>query len=220
MTGHVSPRRTVVRLRNAVVAVVAVLATGCSLTATGDPSTAAVVEDREIPVTAIRDNLERIAGSPAFEQQARGDPEPLRREAQTQLVTAFVRSAALEEIAERNDIMIPDDAVDQVRQELVDQLGSEEELDRRLAEQGIGDDLFDMQLRDQRLQEAVQAELGPGADLGTFVRDELSDVDIQVNPRFGQWDTQSLAVQPYDPLAPEGDTTAATGQAPSPDDAP
>jgi hypothetical protein len=185
-----------------VVVVVALATTACTLTNTGDPSMAATVGDRSIPAAQIDENLAAIRDSEQFRQQAQGDLSGnFALDAQTQLVTGAIRSEILRVVAEREGIEVADAEVADARDGLVEQLGGEEEYRSRLAQQGVSEDFVIEQLRDQEIQTALQEQLGADADLGAFVRDEIADVPIEVNPRYGEWDPETLAVTPLQPLA-------------------
>lgn len=189
-------------VRRVVVVVVALATAACALTNTGDPSVAATVGDRSIPAAQIDENLAAIRDSEQFRQQAQGDLSGnFALDAQTQLVTGAIRSEILRVVAEREGIEVADAEVADARDELVEQLGGEEEYRSRLAQQGVSEDFVFEQLRDQELQTALQEQLGADADLGAFVRDEIADVPIEVNPRYGEWDPETLAVTPLQPLA-------------------
>jgi hypothetical protein len=196
------------------VVTVALLTAACSLTGTGDPATAATVGDRSIPAAEIDENLAAIRDSAAFQQQAQGDTSgQFVLDAQTQIVTTFIRSEILGIVAEQQDINVSDEEVAQARDELVGQLGGPEAFRDRLAEQGLSEDFVLQQLRDQRTQQLLQDRIGASEDLATFIRDEIADVPIDVNPRYGQWNSTSLAVAPYDPLA-ASDAQQAASEAP------
>lgn len=194
---------------------VALLTAACALTGTGDPSTAATVGDRSIPAAEIDENLASIRESAAFRQQAQGDASgQFVLDAQTQIVTTFIRSEILDILAEEQDIEVSDEEVAQARDDLVDQLGGPEAFQDRIAEQGLSEAFVLQQLRDQQTQAQLQDSIGASEDLATFIRDEVADIQIQVNPRYGQWDETSLAVGPYDPLRGAGGTEAAANEGP------
>lgn len=196
--------------------VVVLTASACALTTAGDPTTAAVVGDRSITTADIDENLASIRNSESFQQQAQGDTSgAFVLDAQTQLTTAFVRSEILALVAEREGVVVSDDDVAQARDALVEQLGGPEAFRTRLAEQGLSEPFLLQQLRDQQTQEALQAQIGEGAELAEFIRTQLTDVDIEVNPRYGQWDPESLSVTTFDPLAPPGGATPTDGASPS-----
>jgi hypothetical protein len=197
------------------VVTVALLTAACSLTGTGDPATAATVGDRTIPAAEIDDSLASIRNSTAFQQQAQGDASgQFVLDAQTQIVTTSIRSEILALVAERQDITVSDEEVARARDELVDQLGGPEAFAARIAEQGLSEDFVLQQLRDQQTQALLQDSIGGSEDLATFISDEISDVPIDVNPRYGQWDDTSLSVAPYDPLPGTGAAQAAASEAP------
>lgn len=188
--------------RRIAVVLLAVMTTACGLTNTGDPSTAAVVDGRRIAAADVDEVVDGVRASQAF-RQAQGDLDQLTLQTQTQLVNAFVLSAVLEQVARRNGVTVSDEQVAQVRDQIAEQAGGEEALDQALADQGVPSSLIDQQARDTALQNALSEQLPEGTDLATFVRGELDDVDIEVNPRYGAWDTSALAVEPVDPLAPQ-----------------
>lgn len=197
------------------VVTVAVLAAACSLTGTGDPGTAATVGDRSIPAAEIDESLASIRDSAAFQQQAQGDASgQFVLDAQNQIVTSFIRSEILDIVAERQDITVSDEEVAQARDELVDQLGGPEAFEDRIAEQGLSEEFVLQQLRDQQTQALLQDSIGASEDLAAFVRDEVADVAIEVNPRYGQWNEASLSVAPYDPLPGAGGAEAAASEGP------
>ena len=49
---------------------------------------------------------------------------------------------------------------------------------------------------------------------GTYAGINLAtaDLDIRINPRYGEWNPETLEVQPVDPLAPAGEQAAAQEQ--------
>ena len=201
--------------RRLVLVAVALLTAACSLTGTGDPATAATVGDRSIPAAEIDENLASIRDSAAFRQQAQGDASGrFVIDAQTQIVTTFIRSEILDLLAEERDITVSEEEVAQARDELAGQLGGPEAFRERIAEQGLSEAFVLQQLRDQQTQALLQDDIGASEDLATFVRDEMSDVEIEVNPRYGQWDDASLSVAPYDPLRGGGGAEAAANEGP------
>lgn len=189
-------------LRRLAVVSCAMLTAACALTNTGDPNTAAVVGDERIPVAEIERSVESITDTDAFQQQAQGNPEQLRSQLQTQLTTAAVLSAVLEEVAENNDIEVTDEQVQQAREEFEAQPGGPEQLEQA-RQQGITEEQITRQFRDLELQAALQEQVPEGTDLAAFIRGELDDVTVDVNPRFGRFDPTTFQVQPVDPLAPE-----------------
>lgn len=204
-------------VRRLAVVAVALMTAACALTNTGDPSVAATVGDRNIPAARIDQNLAAIRDSEQFQQQAQGDLSgSFALDAQTQLVTAAVRSEILRVVAEGEGVEVTDADVADARDQLVEQLGGEEEFQNRLAEQGVSEDFVLRQLRDREIQTALQEELGADEDLGAFVQDEIADVPIEVNPRYGEWDPATLAVTPLQPVAQgapqEGANAAPEGQ--------
>lgn len=200
---------------------VALATAACSLTNTGSPSTAAIVGDETVPVAQIDEQFEVVAASAGFEQQAQQDRTgQIAAQTQSQLVTSAVRSAILLVLAERNGVQVTDEQVDAAADEIVVQVGGQEEFERRLAEQGVPEALFRQQVRDQEIQTALQEQVGVDDDFAQFVRDGISDVPIEINPRFGTWNSQGLEVVPADPLAPAGAQPPGAGDGGRPAEAP
>lgn len=202
--------------RRLAIVLIGLMATACALTNTQHPSTAAIIGDRRVPTSDVERNVDSITQSDPFQQQAQADASgELLQQVQSQVVTALVRSQILAEVAERNGVTVTDADVQAAADDIVEQVGGQQEFERRLAEQGVPQGLFLQQVRDQQLQTALQQQIGADADLTTFVQEALSGVPIDVNPRYGTWDTASLEVTDADPLAPEraGPSEAASGPA-------
>lgn len=181
---------------------------GCALIATGDPSTVATVGDRSVPVERVESTVDGIYGSQAYLQSGQPPGDPAVRE---QVVTQFVVSAIVAEIAERNDVDVSSQELAELREGFVEQAGGQEAFDQTLEQQGLSEDFVRQQIRDTALQSALVEQLPEGVDLITFVREELTDLPVEVNPRFGQWDDETLSVGPYRPFAdapPAGALTA------------
>jgi parvulin-like peptidyl-prolyl isomerase len=198
------------------VVLVALMAAGCSLTGTGDPSTAATVGDRAIPASDVDEMLASIQNSSAFQQQAQGDTSgQFVLDAQTQLVTQFVRSEILAVLADEQGLDVSDEEVAAARADLAEQAGGEEALQSAIAEQGFTEDFLVQQLRDQQIQALLQDEIGVSTNLAEYIQAEIADVPIEVNPRYGQWDPEALAVAPFDPLAIAGGEEPAGSETPT-----
>jgi SurA-like protein len=191
--------------RRLAIVLIGLLTSACALTGTHNPNTAAVVDDREVSTSDVQSNVDTIAETSLFRAQAQADASgQLLQQVQTQVVTALVRSQILAEVAERNDVAVSDADVRAAADEIIEELGGREEFERRLSEQGIPERLFLQQVRDRELQTALQEQIGTDSDLTRFVQDELANVTIAVNPRYGTWDADRLQVTAADPLAPEG----------------
>jgi len=201
-------------VRRSALLLIALACAACSLTNTGDPNAAALVGDERVPTATIDEQFETISSSDAFQQQEQqGGGDQMAAQAQSQLVTSSVRSIILSLVAERNDVEVSDEDISAAVDEIVEQVGGREEFQQRLSEQGVPEALFLQQVRDQETQAALQEQVGEQTDFAAFVREEIADVPIRINPRYGTWNDASLEVQPADPLAPAGEAAAA-GQDP------
>lgn len=192
--------------RRLAILLVALATAACALTNTGDPNVAAMVGDERISTSAIDQNFDAQRESQAFQQQAEQDTTGrIAFDAQAQIVTAMVRSEILRRIADRNDVQVSDAAVDAAVDELVEQVGGREEFERRLTEEGVSQEMFLQQMRDQQVVIALQERAGGEEDFAAFIRDGVAGMPIEINPRYGEWDATGLQVRPIDPLAPAGD---------------
>jgi hypothetical protein len=192
--------------RRLAIVLVALVTAACGLTNTGDPKVAAMVGDASIPTSVIQENFDRQRDSQMFQQQTQQDTTgQLAFEAQAQIVTALVRSEILRHVAERHDVHVNDADVDAAVDQITEQVGGREELKRRLDEQGFSEELFLQQMQDEQLRLALQERAGGEDQFADFLRNELTDVPIEINPRYGEWDADSIQVRPVDPLADAGD---------------
>lgn len=204
-------------VRRIAILLVALATTACALTNTGNPSTAAIVGDQTVPVSRIDEQFERIRATDAYQEQAQQDLSgQIAAEAQTRLVTTAVQEALLREAGERNGVEVTEQQIDAAIADLEDQLGGPEELQRRLDEAGLSQRDLRKQIENQQIQQALQQQAGADADFAQFIRETVDDVPVDVNPRYGSWDSQSLQIQPIDPLAPSGAQAAGDAAQPAP----
>lgn len=199
--------------RRLAIVLVALATTACALTNTGDPKVAATVGDASIPTSVVDENFDLRRDSQMFQQQTRQDVTGrLSFEAQAQILTALVRSQILRIVAERNDVDVSDADVDAAVEEITDQVGGRDELKRRLDQQGYSEELFLQQMRDEQLRLALQERAGGEDQFADFLRDELTDVPVEINPRYGEWDAAGIQVRPINPLAQAGDEASPATQ--------
>ena len=203
-------------VRRASLVIVALMTSACALTNTGDPAVAASIDDRTIPAAEVDATVASIRQSESFQQQAVGDTSGnLALDAQTQVVTSYVQSAILNEVAERNDVEVSDVDIAAARDALVEQLGGPEAFEAQIDQQGLTEEFVTEQvLRVQQTQQALQQEIGPDADFAEFLRTELEDIDVEVNPRYGEWSPDNLTVTRFDPLDGVAQAGAAGTEAP------
>lgn len=189
-------------VRRPAILLVALMTAACSLTNTGDPNTAAVVGDTRIATSTVDQNFDAVSGGAPFREAALRDPTGQGLNAQSQLVAALIRSEGFRIIAERRGVEVDQAAIDALLDETVERLG-QDDFERQLAADGMSEGMYVQRLRDDQLLRALQEDAGD--DLVGFVRDEMSDIPIEVNPRFGEWNADMLEVQPVDPFAPAGE---------------
>jgi len=190
--------------RRLAIVLLALTAAACALTNTGHPSVAATVGDTRVETADIDRLSEALTSAPANQQR-----DPMA--AQLDLVTFFVQSAVFEHVAARNDVQVTDEQVDTAVEGQVEQAGGREAFAQQLRDQGIPEDLFLEVIRIQQLQTALEEEAG--GDLLRFVRDQSADLQVEINPRYGVWDANSLSVRPIQPIAgPTEQPTPTPGQ--------
>jgi hypothetical protein len=203
--------------RRLAIVLVALATTACSLTNTGNPSVAAVVGNERIPTSAVEEDFDAQRENQAIQQDTTGQAS---FDAQAQIVTGLVRSEILQRVAERNDVEVSDAEVDEAYDQTVEQMGGREAFEQRLAAAGVSEDVARRQVRDQQIIVALQEHVGgEGNDFEAFIRDELARLPVEINPRYGEWDENTLQVRPLDPLAPDGGQAAAEDASPPAGDA-
>jgi SurA N-terminal domain len=192
-------------VRRLAIALLALTTAACALTNTGDPSVAATVGDVRLATSQIDRFFESISSSEAYQQQPQQDD----MQVQLELVTFLVRSEVFEYVAERNDVQVTDAQIDAAVEDQIERAGGRDAFEQNLSQQGISEDLFVELVRGQELQTAVQEEVGEG-DFLTFVREQSADLEVEVNPRYGEWNANNLTVQPTDPLPVPGEQASAS----------
>lgn len=148
-----------VRARLALLAaVVALVAAACAGPAnTADPSTAALVDGTEIPLTAVETLFLSAQANPQMAQQLQGDGA---RRVQAQILSDLVRARLLEQAAgEELGITVDEADVDAKRAEVVEQLGGQEAFDEIVAQNRLSPQDLDAQLRSLAYQELVAERL-------------------------------------------------------------
>jgi hypothetical protein len=190
--------------RRLAIVLLALTTAACALTNTGDPSVAAIVGDTRLATTEIDRFFDAISSSEAYQQQPQQDD----MQVQLELVTFLVRSEVFEYVAERNDVQVTDAQIDSAVDDQIEQAGGRDAFEQNLSQQGIPEDLFVELVRGQELQTALQEEAGEG-DFLTFIQEQSADLEVEVNPRYGVWNTNNLTVQRTDPLALPGEQASA-----------
>jgi hypothetical protein len=195
--------------RRLAIVLLALTTAACSLTNTGDPAVAAIIDDTRILTAEIDRYTDEITASAAYQQQ----PQQNDMQVQLDLVGVFVRSEVFEHVAARNDVQVTDEQVDAAVDGQIEQAGGREAFEQGLLQQGIPEELFVELVRGRELQTALEGAAG-GGDFLTFVREHSGDLAVEINPRYGVWDTSTLQVRPEDPLGVPGEQASPSPAAP------
>ncbi|CAN5364330.1 peptidylprolyl isomerase [soil metagenome] len=166
----------------------AVLATGCAQSGIG-ASTAAVVNDSEIPVEEVRRLFEVAVSQPQLAQQLEADDSgQLELQVQAQILTQLVTTTLLEQGAAELGIEATTEDIRRRREQIVTQLGGEEEFGRVVEQSGFTSDQVRDQLRAAVLQERVERRLQTSAtvtdaEVREFYESNRADRYVRVSAR-------------------------------------
>lgn len=115
------------------------------------------------------------------------------------LATNTVVEAGAEELG----VTVTGGDVDRLLEEAAAAAGGEEQLRQDLIDQGVPVSAIPTQARVAALATKMAEELAPGGDpmaqdeaLGTFLVNVGEEIELTVNPRFGQWRAEELTVVP------------------------
>lgn len=140
----------------------ALAAAACGVTGTGDPSTAAVVGDVEIPIEEVEQGVVDAEANPQVAQALEGDESgEVRAGMEAQLLTSRIRSELVAQGAEDLGITVTEEDIAAERETLIEQTGGQEAFEQALAESGLSEEEIDRRLRDQLLQQRVLEEIAP-----------------------------------------------------------
>ncbi len=141
---------------------------GCtSVTATGDPSTAATVNDRHVPVDAVKEQYQFATSDPSGPEP---DAEQVRA-IQAQIVEFLIRLELLEQGGEEMGVTFQGSDLQRARESLAVDFGGMEALEDQLALQGLELSDLDVQLRAQGLQTLINESLSSDV--------EIDDADVR-----------------------------------------
>ena len=182
---------------------------------------AAVVDGEEISAASIDAHVESFVSNPQFAEQLEGaEGEAARAQLGAQILTSAIQSSVLSAGADEIGAPVGDEDIEAARAEVEEQAGGPEGLEAAMAQQGLTEDLLQMELRGvaavQNITEALDEasgeetsddtapeEAAPGTELTPSeqrVQEHLLELatsaDIQVHPDFGRWDAQTGQVVP------------------------
>lgn len=207
MTAPHDQRPLIVRTRIALLAagLLAVLAAGCTPSGIG-ASTAAVVNDREISVGQVRRLFEVAVSQPQLAQQLEADEgSQLELQIQAQVLTQLVTTTLLEQGAAELGIEATTEDIRRRREQIVRELGGEEEFRRVVRQSGFTPGQVRDQLRAAVLQEGVERRLQASAkvtdaEVREFYRANRADRYVRVSARHILVRTRAAARRVLDRL--------------------
>ncbi|MFF2045827.1 hypothetical protein ACFVVX_35935 [Kitasatospora sp. NPDC058170] len=195
-------------------AVVGVLLAASVLTACGGDGltagTAVVLDGRRIPIGAVEARVSQLRdGTGGASTDAREQPDAPARQAVTDLVLDAVVARALSD----RRLTVTGAEVAAARAAEQERFGGAGQLSRALAGEGVPEGAIDAYYRRQLGLRRLAAAAGQDATTpagDAVVRRALADAAIalhlRVNPRYGTWDPEHVALLPDNPpwLTPPG----------------
>ncbi len=152
-------------------AALALLVAACGGPA-GSPNTAAIVNGDEITVEEVESQYEAASANPQIAEQLEGDESgDLEKRLQAEILTNLIEARLVEQGAAALDIEVTDAQVAEQREEIVEQVGGQEQFDQLVESSGLTDEQLDREFRLLVLQEKVQEQLT--SDL------EVTDEDVE-----------------------------------------
>ena len=182
---------------------------------------AAVVDGEEISAASIEGYIEDFTTSPGLAEQFEGeDGEAARAQLGAQILSSAIQSSVLVSGAEELDAPVTEEDIAAARAQVEEQAGGPEGLQAAMEQQGLSEDLLQLELRgvaavqnitdaldeaagDDGSAETTPDEVEEGAELTPSeqrVQEHLLELattaEIQVHPDFGRWDPQTGQVLP------------------------
>ena len=166
---------------------------------------AAIVNGNVISASAVSDRVDKVRAQIQVTDPSLIKEVPSLIQINQRAVDHFVRSALFEEVAKREGINITDRDVATYRDEVYAQYAQETIEAQLVSQNAVPADDIDGFMYEILLQRVLMEKLAPGADSQTqFLAmtdylSELSDeVGVELNPRFGTWDSNNLISAPGD----------------------
>lgn len=186
-----------------------------------DDDVAAVVDGEEISAASIDGHVDAFAANPQFAEQLEGPAgEAARTQLRAQILSSAVQSSVLAAGADEIGAPVTDEDLTAARSQVEERAGGAEGLQTAMEQQGLTEDLLQVELRGvaavQNITEVLDEEAGddssadttpddvePGTELTPseqrvqeFLLAQVSAADIRVHPDFGRWDAQSGQIVP------------------------
>ncbi len=160
------------RISSPLIALLGLLALVAAACGTGNPAHAAEVDGETIPVSAVESRYETVANNPQFADQLRNDPDgTLTTQVQAEILTELIQARLWEQGAAELGIELTDEDVAERREQLVEEVGGQEQFDELLEQSGLSEADLQAEIRNLAVRERVQEHLT--ADI------EVSDAEVE-----------------------------------------
>lgn len=185
----------------AVLAALALFLTGCS-----QMNSAATVGEIEITLEELQTQVDSILAQRKDVDTSQMQLEEGEALTRTQL-SFMISNILIEEIAKDADIEITDSELEAYKVEIYQNIGGEEMLPSILVSNAIAPESLDSVLRrDLILRKISTAAAQAGSDdaaisqlIQGLVTEKAKNLNIVVNPRYGEWDNTSFSVIAKEP---------------------
>lgn len=172
-------------------------------------SPAAIVEGREIPMFAVRQELELLLRDPQYGDQVKGeDGDDVRRDFTRQLLSFLIRNELVTGYAAENDVTLTQEELDAQVEQAIAQAGGEAAFEELLRQRGLTIADAIRAIRRFALSQKVQDHLANarfGAQptqeqreqaFNDWLQQRYASGSIVVNPRFGRLDPDQGQIFP------------------------
>jgi hypothetical protein len=187
-------RKVVTTLVGATLGLTALALTGCGASQAG---AAALIGDQRITESELNERVQGILTAQGLPTQDSSS------ELITQALDRLITTNLVNQLADREGIVIDQGEVDAIRLQYLAQAGGQAELENLLLQQGVLPADIDSVIALNIQVSKLGQELAPGAELdvqggAVFVAaSELSvELNTEVAPRYGTWDAENLTIGP------------------------
>jgi hypothetical protein len=168
--------------------------TGCGANQAG---AAAVLGDQRISESQLNDQVQALLSAQGL------TAEDASSELVTNTLDRMITSNLVEQLADREGIVVGQGEIDVIRLQYVAQAGGQAELDALLLQQGVlaadVDKVIKLNLQVSKIGEKLAPGVEPEVQGGAvfIAASELSvELGTEVAPRFGTWDPENLTIGP------------------------
>lgn len=140
-------------------AVLALLLAACGQGG-ASPTAAATVNGEEIPIAEVEERYETVASNEQLAAQLEQDEDgQLEQQVQAQLLTELIDAELIEQGAAELGIELDESDVAERREQLVEEVGGQEQFEQLVEQAGFSDEELNQQIRQIALREEVQEQV-------------------------------------------------------------